>query len=92
MRERVVEHVRLIRYDGNDGDFMYFSCPSWSREDIRHDITVCKRTGIVTCTCEDAVCRRKSWDILGQDGQDICKHVRNLRAYVLPRLREGILG
>lgn len=81
------ERIRLINCDGGDADFLYFSVPSSTRPDIRHDMAIGKRTFIATCTCEDATYRKKRWELLGEDGQDICRHIRSLRKSVLPRLK-----
>ena len=73
-------HSRRIRFDGADADYIYFATPSWSRprSDIEHTITICKRTGEIRCTCEDAKCRRKRGDVQDLDGTNGCKHQRSL--------------
>lgn len=69
--------------DGADTDFIYFRVASFSRRGVRHDITICKRTGEVRCKCEDAVCRKKRpmWlDLISETDVSplTCKHVREL--------------
>ncbi len=88
MPKPVSERIRLINFDGGDADFLYFSVASSTRPDIRHDMAICKRTFIATCTCEDATYRGKRWELLGGDQQDICRHIRSLRKSVLPRLKD----
>lgn len=57
---------RLLRCDGADNDFFYFSTPSWTRgNQIEHTITIDRHTGIIRCTCEDATYRCKS-DLITQ--------------------------
>lgn len=79
--------VRLIRFDGADADFMYFSIPSATRPDLRHDMVICKQSGIGSCTCEDASFRKKRWDVLGPEAQDLCRHLRSLRRHAMPYFR-----
>lgn len=75
-----MQYSRRIRFDGADSDWIYFSTPSWSRpkSDTVHTIVVCKRTGEIRCTCEDAEYRRKVGDILEPTGTNCCKHGRSL--------------
>jgi hypothetical protein len=70
---------RLPRFEGADGDYQYYSTPSDSREDLRHDLYICKRTGVMMCQCEDALYRKKQPDmmeVLSGDTSNCCKHVR----------------
>lgn len=72
---------RLIRLVGADDSFIYFVAPSWSRSQLDHDINICKSTGVVLCSCEDACYRVKKPDLLGLlqgNQEDACKHVRGL--------------
>jgi len=75
-------HSRRIRFDGADHDEMQFSTPSWSRpkSEIRHTITINKRTGDVRCTCEDAVYRMQHAGFMDENEQQGCKHIRKLLA------------
>jgi len=66
---------------GSDDDFIYFVAPSWSRSKVDHDLSICKRTGIVLCSCEDASFRRKEPDLLDLlKGREVeqCRHQKGL--------------
>lgn len=63
----------MVRLDGADGDFIYFSAESRSREEP-HTVIICKRTGIISCTCEDCTYRKKQSHILYP--VDMCFHCR----------------
>lgn len=67
-----------VRCDGMDADFFWFSTPSWTRKGIEHTITVCRRTGVVACTCEDATYRAKRGFVLDTKAPGVCKHVKRL--------------
>ena len=72
--------TRRIRQTGADSDFLYFATPSWTRPrtKIEHDLAICKRTGRASCTCEDAMYRRKSGNLLPTGKENPCKHVAKL--------------
>lgn len=82
--------TRRIRIDGNDSDYMYFSTKSWSRpgSDIRHELTIDKRTGQIKCTCENATYRpeRRTADLLDPTTGQVtaCKHIQCLLRRVFP--------
>lgn len=69
------DRPRLLRMDGADADFIWFSTDSWTRPGVglEHTIAICKRTGVISCTCEDAVCRKKRGDLLDPT-LPRCKH------------------
>lgn len=74
-----------LRFDGADGDFIWFSFRSRSR-DHWHTVTICKRTGWMACTCEDHEYRRKGsyvWDAHPY----LCFHAGQVRRVCLPILR-----
>lgn len=71
--------TRRIQFDGADPDFMYFSTPSWTRGSrIIHHLTVCKRSGVASCTCENAYFQKRKGDVLDPESDGPCKHVRRL--------------
>lgn len=76
---------------GNDTDFMYFTCRSWSRPTHLHDICVDRRDGMVQCSCEDGSYRKKRCflvDLLDNTPEALsCKHMREL-----VRVYRGLLG
>lgn len=65
----------LIKFDGADADFIWFSTHSWTGGPDDYTIAICKRTGIVSCTCMDASCRRKR-DLITAEQPRICKHAQ----------------
>lgn len=75
--------VYPIRFDGSDPDFLHFSTPSHSQRGVRHDQHICKRTGVLVCSCMDAMCRHKSANLVpfleGDEAERTCKHMRLLR-------------
>lgn len=72
--------TRRIRLVGSDSDFLHFATPSWTRPKatIEHNLAICKRTGHASCTCEDALYRRKSGNLIPTDKEQPCKHVVKL--------------
>lgn len=72
--------TRAIFQTGSDSDFLYFLTPSWSRPNtkVEHDLAICKRTGHVSCTCEDALYRRKSGNLMPTGKENPCKHATKL--------------
>lgn len=75
-----MSYSRRIRCDGADSDYIWFSTPSWTRpnSDIRHTITIDKRSGWVRCGCEDAkFCKKKAY-LLDFDAPTGCKHIKSL--------------
>jgi hypothetical protein len=74
--------TRRIRMTGSDPDYYHFSTPSWSRpkSEVEHDLSICKRTGRITCSCEDASFRRERRyaDLLDPEAETGCKHIRKL--------------
>lgn len=75
---------RLARLVGSDADWIYFITPSWSRSGLDHDINICKRTGEIVCSCEDASYRVKRPDLLDllaekpEAKEGACKHAIGL--------------
>lgn len=65
----------LIRFDGADNDEYMFSTDSWSGTGEEYVITISKRTGVVSCSCMDATCRRKQ-DLITAKEPRICKHAQ----------------
>lgn len=68
-------HVRFV---GSDGDFLYFVAGSSSRKGLEHDVSVSKRDGIITCSCEDATYRQKFGDVMDLNKPWKCRHVSRL--------------
>ena len=66
-------------FDGADSDFIYFSVRSRSRgggsEPLRHTVTICKRTGFISCLCEDSQFRCKTSRI-DDASPNLCYHSR----------------
>ncbi len=79
-----MENSRRIRMTGSDSDFLHFATRSWSRPDskIEHGLAICKRTGRITCECEDASFRRERRFAFLTDpnAETGCKHIRKLAA------------
>ena len=61
---------------GSDADFAYYKTPSRSRSRLEHDVIVDKRSGHVSCTCEDSQYRKLGADILDATAPHGCWHVR----------------
>lgn len=79
--KRSSNQSRLVKLVGSDADYLYFTTPSWSRKDLKFDITIDKETGEIRCSCEDAVCRAKRpylLDMFGDEKPVHCKHVAGL--------------
>ena len=75
----------LLRFDGYDGEFYYFSTKSWTGTGAEYTISVNVSTGKVECTCMDAVCRHKQVRIhRPQDGWS-CKHMRAVINWIQQR-------
>lgn len=74
------EHSPLS-FDGACPDFIYFSVLSRSRgggdEPLRHTVAICKRSGFISCTCEDATYRSKKAQIDEQCPR-VCWHSRQI--------------
>lgn len=66
----------------NCNDLLLFETPSRSRKDVTHTVAVCKRTGRVSCSCEDSVYRGKGGDLLDPLCPQACWHVRRFAAAV----------
>lgn len=68
---------RLIRFDGADSDYWYWSTRSWTNPAATEDYTMSldRRSGFWHCTCMDAVCRCKT-DLVTAKEPRVCKHVR----------------
>lgn len=66
-------------FDGADSDFIYFSVRSRSRggggEPLRHTVAICKRTGFISCLCEDHLYRCKGSRI-DDPNPYLCYHCR----------------
>lgn len=71
------EVKNFIQFDGGDDLLIYFSVRSRSRdsgdEPLRHAVAICKRTGVVSCSCEDAMYRKKVGYITDRNAQ-LCWH------------------
>lgn len=67
-----------VRFVGSDGDFIYFVAESSSRKGLEHDVSISKRDGIITCSCEDAQYRQKFGDLMDMKNKWKCKHVSRL--------------
>mgnify|MGYP001576969689 CR=1 FL=1 len=69
-----------ILFIGADSDEMRFETKSWTRTnlDVVHEIAVCKRTGLITCSCENAVYRRKHGHVIDRSEGCSCKHIARL--------------
>ena len=67
-----------IRFIGSDSDSLQFETQSWTRKDVIHEVHVCKRTGLVTCSCEDAGYRHKAGNIMRVGYGHVCKHASKL--------------
>ena len=74
-----VAMTRRIRMTGSCPDFFMFATPSWTRRGgPEHDLAICRRTGWISCTCEDAMYRRKQGHIVETEKTTPCKHVAKL--------------
>ena len=72
---------RLIRFDGADNDYIYFSTPSWTTKGVEYELTINKRDGEVLCQCLGSRCHKKSAnlvDLLEGKPTDTCKHCKVL--------------
>lgn len=73
-----------IHFDGMDGDFVYFSVRSRSRgsgvDPLRHTVVICKRTGFISCLCEDSSFRSKTARI-DDPHAPLCWHSRQVKRY-----------
>lgn len=67
-----------VRCDGIDSDWFHFSIQSRTRKGLRHEMHVDRRTGVVSCSCEDARYRKKRGDVMDLDGPNLCWHLRRL--------------
>ena len=81
----LVEHPPQFSFDGADGDFMYFRVMSRTRDEM-HDVVLCRRTGVLSCTCEDCTYRKKKF-LVGDRYPIGCFHGRFVHALMLPILR-----
>ncbi len=70
-----------MSFDGACSDFIYFSALSRSRgggaDPLRHTVAICKRTGFISCTCEDSSYRTKTARIDERDPR-LCWHSRQI--------------
>lgn len=72
--------IPLIRLIGGDEHELVFMVRSESRPlTHHHELTVCRATCQIRCTCEDAVCRKKVGNLL-LIGEPCCKHMLWLKA------------
>lgn len=85
-RERT-DRVRLITYAGEHDGNLLFICPSFTDPSIEYEIVLDKEKAEVRCSCLDASCRHKVWDIYSPK-PTYCKHVAVLREHVLPTFRK----
>jgi len=73
-----------LSFDGNCSDFFQFSVRSRSRGDLdeplRHTVAICKRTGFISCTCEDAQFRCKTARITDHHAP-LCWHARQAKRW-----------
>jgi len=77
---------------GADHDHLIYETPSRSDDKKMHTITVDKRDGMVSCTCEDFRLTgggRAYGDLLDPRGIDTCHHVRIFVATVGKILARG---
>lgn len=65
--------VGLIRFDGYDNDYCWFTQQSWTTPGVEYTQDICKRTGIMSCSCMDSVCRHKR-DRIHAKQPRLCKH------------------
>lgn len=85
----MVGRISLVGYDG---ETMHFDAQSGSRSGLVHTITLDRHKMLVTCSCEAGTLLKRKWWLLGPDDQELCVHVRSLRRFILPRLKEaGVL-
>jgi hypothetical protein len=73
--------IGLFTCVGADNDEWQFTTPSWSGTGEEYTVIVCKRTGLVSCTCKDAVCRRKQ-DLITNNPKRLCKHAEGLLRWI----------
>jgi len=72
----------VFRFDGADSDFIYFTTFSRSRVGVEHTVVICKRTGILSCTCEDCSFRKKKFSILYREFDSLrCWHCLRILKY-----------
>jgi hypothetical protein len=61
-----------------DPDWFHFSMESRSRKGLFHEMHVDRRNGVIVCSCEDAVYRKKRGYVLDTDSPIVCYHVGRL--------------
>lgn len=70
-------HTTPLSFDGACSDFLYFSALSRSRgggaEPLVHTVVICKRSAVISCTCEDSTYRSKKAPI-DSANPDLCYH------------------
>lgn len=77
MNSHDLQLSRLFLKVENSVDCWGWETESWTRPGIYHEVRIWKHTGEMTCTCEDAVCRKKTSHILDAESHG-CKHLRAL--------------
>jgi hypothetical protein len=65
----------MIRMDGSDHDFFYFSVFSFTHPGVRYEVCICKRRLTIECSCMDCQCRKKRRKVW-EDVLEMCKHSR----------------
>lgn len=65
----------MPRLTGRDGDYMYFSCPSWTTAGIEYELAIDVHAGTIECSCMDSTCRHKV-DLVTAKNPRVCKHSR----------------
>ncbi len=61
--------TNLIRFDGADSEYLYFSTASMSMTGIRYTITIRKSDGYMECDCMGASCHKYK----GKLGDNVCR-------------------
>lgn len=70
----------MVRLDGLDTDFVYMSVKSRSRDETTHTVVLCRRSAVLSCTCEDATYRKKKGSVFLPSGW--CWHGRIAREFL----------
>lgn len=79
MNEHELRLSRLYRPIENSVDRYAWLTESWTARGIDYEVSVWKHTGEVTCTCMDAIGRKKVGHVLDDPGTSPgCKHQRHL--------------
>lgn len=71
-------------------DFLMMETDSRSRKGLEHTLVVCKRTGVVSCSCEDAVYRKKQGHLLDRVCPHACDHVKAFAASAAPLIAQAL--